>query len=183
MELNLYIEMLKELIAKVINNYQTQITKVAIGRANPNLISQIKINYYETMTPIEELASISVAGALQLIVKPYDIGSIKLMEKAILDYKLNVSVSNEGHQLRIVYPQLTTDKRKELVKQLSIVTEQAKVGIRQARQDINKQIKTDENLSEDLQKHYLDIIQKEIDNSIEKIQSIEKDKQEDLMTI
>ena len=105
------------------------------------------------------------------------------MEKAILDYKLNVSIANEGHQLRITYPQLTTDKRKELVKQLSVITEQAKVGIRQARQEINKQIKNDEDLSEDLQKHYLEIIQKEIDKSIEKIQNIEQEKQNDLMTI
>lgn len=183
MELNLYIDSLKELINKVINNYEMQITKVAIGRANPNLISKIKINYYDTLTPIEELALISVIGALQLVVKPYDIASIKLMEKAILDYKLNVSIANEGHQLRIIYPQLTTDKRKELVKQLSVITEQAKVGIRQARQEINKQIKNDEDLSEDLQKHYLEIIQKEIDKSIEKIQNIEQEKQNDLMTI
>ena len=160
-----------------------QITKVAIGRANPNLISKIKINYYDILTPIEELASISVIGALQLVVKPYDIASIKLMEKAILDYKLNVSIANEGHQLRITYPQLTTDKRKELVKQLSVITEQAKVGIRQARQEINKQIKNDEDLSEDLQKHYLEIIQKEIDKSIGKIQNIDQEKQNDLMTI
>ena len=183
MELNLYIDSLKELINKVINNYEMQITKVAIGRANPNLISKIKINYYDTLTPIEELASISVIGALQLVVKPYDIASIKLMEKVILDYKLNVSIANEGHQLRITYPQLTTDKRKELVKQLSVITEQAKVGIRQARQEINKQIKNDEDLSEDLQKHYLEIIQKEIDKSIEKIQNIDQEKQNDLMTI
>ena len=97
--------------------------------------------------------------------------------------KLNVSIANEGHQLRIIYPQLTTDKRKELVKQLSVITEQAKVGIRQARQEINKQIKNDEDLSEDLQKHYLEIIQKEIDKSIEKIQNIDQEKQNDLMTI
>ena len=100
MELNLYIDSLKELINKVINNYEMQITKVAIGRANPNLISKIKINYYDTLTPIEELASISVIGALQLVVKPYDIASIKLMEKAILDYKLNVSIEVQKQAIK-----------------------------------------------------------------------------------
>ena len=158
MELNIYIEKLKKLIEKAITNYETQIAKVAIGRANPTLISKIKVNYY-------------------------DIASIKQIEKAITDYNLNVNVVNEGHQIRISYPQLTTDKRKELVKQLTTITEQAKVVVRQARQDINKEIKADIDLSEDLVKHYLEIVQKEVDNGIKKIDVITAEKEKDLMTI
>lgn len=183
MELNIYIEKLKKLIEKAITNYETQIAKVAIGRANPTLISKIKVNYYDSLISIEEICSITVSGPLQLIVKPYDIASIKQIEKAITDYNLNVNVVNEGHQIRISYPQLTTNKRKELVKQLTTITEQAKVVVRQARQDINKEIKADIDLSEDLVKHYLEIVQKEVDNGIKKIDVITAEKEKDLMTI
>ena len=153
MELNIYIEKLKKLIEKAITNYETQIAKVAIGRANPTLISKIKVNYYDSLISIEEICSITVSGPLQLIVKPYDIASIKQIEKAITDYNLNVNVVNEGHQIRISYPQLTTDKRQELVKQLTTITEQAKV------------------------------VQKEVDNGIKKIDVITAEKEKDLMTI
>ncbi|MDC8919950.1 ribosome-recycling factor, partial [Metamycoplasma hyosynoviae] len=182
MELQIYLEELKELAMKIIDNYQMQITKVAIGRANPALISKIKVNYYDSILAIDELSSIQVASALQLIVKPFDLGSIKIIEKAITEYNLGVSISNEGHQLRISYPQLTTEKRHELVKKLNVYTEQAKVNIRQARQEINKKIKSNEELSEDLKKHFLDSIQKEIENYIVKIEKIANEKESDLLT-
>ncbi|AWX42544.1 ribosome recycling factor [Metamycoplasma cloacale] len=183
MELDLYLIELNEEIEKAINNYENQLTKVVIGRANPNLVNKIKINYYDSMMNLDEIASISIASPLQLLVKPYDMAIIKVVEKAIMDYKLNVSISNEGHQLRLTYPQMTTDKRKEMVKQLNLITEQAKVGIRQARQDINKKVKADKELSEDLQKHYLDVIQKEIDKNIVKVDGMASEKEKDLMTI
>ncbi|AWX69573.1 ribosome-recycling factor [[Mycoplasma] anseris] len=183
MELDLYLMELNEEIEKVTNNYENQLTKVVIGRANPNLVNKIKINYYDSMMNLDEIASISVVNALQLTVKPYDVAVIKTIEKAIMDYKLNVTVSNEGHQLRLTYPQMTTDKRKDMVKQLSLITEQARVGVRQSRQDINKKIKADKELSEDLQKHYLDVVQKEIDQAIENINTLSANKEKDLMTI
>ncbi|VEU55824.1 ribosome-recycling factor [Metamycoplasma orale] len=183
MELDLYLDELKELVSKSIANYESQIVKIAIGRANPALVSKIKINYYDSQVTIDEVASIQPVGALQLVVKPYDIGTIKDIEKAINDYKLNLTVVNEGHQLRLNYPQLTTDKRKEFVKQLNLITEQARVNIRQARQDVNKKIKNDKELSEDIQKHYLDIIQTEITKAINKIEDISANKEKELMTI
>ncbi|WP_412031668.1 ribosome-recycling factor [Metamycoplasma buccale] len=183
MELDLYLSELQDLIKKTIINYETQITKVVVGRANPALVNKIKINYYDSMISLDEIAAISIASPLQLLVKPYDIGVIKTIEKAIMDYKLNVTVVNEGHQLRLTYPQMTTEKRVEMVKQLNIINEQARVGIRQARQDINKKIKNDSELSDDIQKHYLDIIQKEIDKAIAKIQELSNEKEKDLMTI
>ncbi|RMA78545.1 ribosome recycling factor [Metamycoplasma subdolum] len=183
MDLDLYILELNEATNKTLENYENQLTKVVVGRANPNLVNKIKIEYYDSFVNLEEIASIQIASALQLIVKPYDVAVIKDIEKAIMNYKLNVTIANEGHQLRLTYPMMTTEKRKEMVKQLSVITEQAKVGIRQARQDVNKKIKSDENLSEDLQKQYLDIIQKHIDETIEKILKIQEVKEKDLMTI
>lgn len=183
MELNAYLMELQELVNKAILGYEAQLTKVVIGRANPNLINKIKINYYDSILSLDEIASISVASPLQLLVKPYDMSVTKAIEKAIMDYKLNVAIANEGHQIRITYPQMTTEKRGEMVKQLNLITEQARVTVRQARQEINKKIKANKELSEDLQKHYLDAIQEEIDKSIKKIQEIADEKEKDLLTI
>ncbi|ENY69385.1 Ribosome recycling factor (Ribosome releasing factor) [Metamycoplasma auris 15026] len=183
MELNFYIEELQEGIEKTINNFEHQLLKVAVGKANPTLINKIKINYYDSWMNLEELASISPNGPLELLVKPYDMGILKNIEKTIMDQKLNITIVNVGHQLRLIYPQMTTEKRVEMTKVLNQLSEQAKVGIRQIRQDTNKQIKADKELSEDLQKNFLDQIQKEIDKAIEKINNLVKVKEKELMTI
>ncbi|QJG66874.1 ribosome recycling factor [Mycoplasma phocoenae] len=183
MELDLYLMDLEEGSEKVIENFKNQMNKIAVGRANPNLINKIKLNYYDQEMTIEEIASIGTASALQLLVKPYDMGSIKEIEKAIKDQNLPISISNEGNQIRLSFPSMTTDKRKEMVKQLNTYTEQARVGIRQIRQDINKNIKNDKELSEDISKQYLDVIQKNIDKSIENINNLSAIKEKDLMTI
>lgn len=183
MELNLYLMELEEEISKTINNFENQMTKIVVGRANPALINKIKINYYDSLISLEEIAAITTASPLQLLVKPYDMSVLKTIEKAIMDNKINVTTANEGHQLRLTYPQMTTEKRVEMTKQLSQVTEQARVGVRQARQDINKKIKSDSELSEDLQKHFLDNIQKEVDKAIEKINELSKAKEKDLLTV
>ncbi|WP_027122451.1 ribosome-recycling factor [Metamycoplasma spumans] len=183
MELNLYLMELEEEISKTINNFENQMTKIVVGRANPALINKIKINYYDSLISLEEIAAITAASPLQLLVKPYDMSVLKTIEKAIMDNKINVTTANEGHQLRLTYPQMTTEKRVEMTKQLSQVTELARVGVRQARQDINKKIKSDSELSEDLQKHFLDNIQKEVDKAIEKINELSKAKEKDLLTV
>ncbi|MGX9340629.1 ribosome-recycling factor [Mycoplasma sp. 128] len=183
MELDFYLMQLEEECQKAINNFEIQMQKVAVGRANPNLVNKVKVNYYDSIMNLDEIAAISVASALQLLVKPYDMGSIKEIEKAIKDYKLPVSVSNEGNQIRLSYPAMTTEKRKEMVKQLNQLTEQARVGIRQARQDVNKAIKADKELSEDLQKNYLDVVQKHVDKQVEVVNKMSEEKEKDLMTI
>ncbi|SYV90513.1 ribosome recycling factor [Metamycoplasma alkalescens] len=132
---------------------------------------------------LDEIASITPNGPLELFVKPYDMVILKNIEKTILDQKLNITVMNMGHQIRLIYPQMTTEKRLEMTKLLNQTTEQSRVGIRQIRQDINKQIKADKELSEDLQKNFLDQIQKETDKAIERINNLAKIKEKELMTI
>ncbi|PZW00557.1 ribosome-recycling factor [Metamycoplasma auris] len=183
MELSFYIEELKDSIDKAINNFEHQLLKVAVGKANPTLINKIKINYYDSWMSLEELASITPNGPLELLVKPYDMGILKAIEKTLMDQKLNITIVNVGHQLRLIYPQMTTEKRIEMTKVLAQLSEQAKIVIRQIRQDINKQIKADKELSEDLQKNFLDQIQKEIDKAIEQVNNLLKTKEKELMTI
>ncbi|WP_330463333.1 ribosome-recycling factor [Metamycoplasma gateae] len=183
MELSFYLEDLKESTDKAINNFESQSLKVAVGKANPAIINKIKINYYDSWMNLDELASISTNGPLELLVKPYDMAILKTVEKTIMDQKLNITIVNMGHQIRLIYPQMTTEKRVEMTKMLNQIAEQAKVAIRQVRQDINKHIKADKELSEDLQKNYLDQVQKEIDKSIEVISTLAKAKEKELMTI
>ncbi|UUM19323.1 ribosome recycling factor [Mycoplasma sp. 1018B] len=168
---------------KVLDHYVFELSKISTGRANPQLVKGIKINYYDSLTSLEELANISVPEAQQLLIKPYDVSINKEITKVILAENLNVAVADEGNQVRLTFAPLTTEKRKELVKGLNKFTESAKVGIRNTRQNVNKRIKADEELSEDLQRNYLDKIQKLTDEKIAHIDQLTKNKEKELLTI
>lgn len=181
MELDIYLLDFAEKAEKALSHYRFELSKISTGRANPQLIKGIRVNYYDTLTPLEELSNISVPEPQQLLIKPYDITSVKEINKALEKANLGVMPIDEGSQIRLSFPPLTTEKRKEMVKSLSKLTENAKVGVRNARQEVNKAIKADEELSEDEQKRYLDVIQKEVDKEISKIDKITSEKQEELM--
>lgn len=183
MEIGLYLLELEEKCEKAINHYRFELSKISTGRANPQLVKGIKVEYYGSPTMLEELANISVPEPQQLLIKPYDVTSVKEINKALLNANLGVTPVDEGHQVRLNFPQLTTQRKKELVKNIAKFTEQAKVGVRNARQDINKQIKNDEELSEDVQKNYLEQVQKFIDNQITKIDQMTKDKEADILKV
>ncbi|WGI36388.1 ribosome recycling factor [Mesomycoplasma lagogenitalium] len=183
MELDLYLLDLEERSEKVIDTFEKKLSKISTGRANPQLVSYIKVDYYGTLTPIEQLSSISVPQAQQILIKPFDLGSVKDIYSTIVAHNLSVQVVNEGHQIRLTFPPLTTDRRKELVKGLSKSIEEAKVGIRLIRQEVNKEIKKDDDLTEDQEKKYLDEVQKIVDKKIEIINKIANEKEKDLMTV
>ncbi|WP_025755197.1 ribosome recycling factor [Mycoplasmopsis cricetuli] len=183
MEINLYLLDLEEKCEKAINHYRFELSKISTGRANPQIVKGIKIDYYNTPTALEELANISVPEPQQLLIKPYDITSVKEVNKALLNANLGVTPVNEGHQIRLDFPALTTQRKKEIIKNLSKYTEQAKVGVRNARQEINKQIKNDDELSEDLQKNYLEQVQSFVDKQIEKINDLTSEKEKEILKI
>ncbi|MFV8414038.1 MULTISPECIES: ribosome recycling factor [unclassified Mycoplasma] len=181
MELEMYLMELEEKCDKAISHYRFELSKISTGRANPQIIKGVRVNYYDTLTPLEELANISVPEPQQLLIKPYDITSVREINKALEKANLGILPVDEGSQIRLTFPTLTTERRKEMTKSLAKLTENAKVGVRNARQDINKAIKADEELSEDVQKNFLDAIQKEVDKEIAKIDAITKEKQDELM--
>ncbi|ENY69453.1 Ribosome recycling factor (Ribosome releasing factor) [Mycoplasmopsis bovigenitalium 51080] len=183
MELELYLMNFDEQAVKSIHHYEFELSKISTGRANPQLIKGIKIDYYGTMTPLEELANISVPEASQLLVKPFDVSSVKDITKALMAANLGINPVDEGNQVRLTFPALTSDRRKELVKSLAKFTEQAKIGVRNARQDVLKAIKADEELSEDEQKRYQDAVQKQVDIKIELINKITQEKEKELTTL
>lgn len=181
MELDLYILDFEENAEKPINHFKFEMSKISTGRANPQIIKGIKINYYESLTALEELSHISIPEPQQLLIKPYDQTSTKDIYKALEKANLGVMPVDEGNQVRLTFPTLTTERRKELIKNLGKISEAAKVGVRNARQNVNKNIKADEELSEDEQKLYLDKIQKLVDEYIEKITLLTKEKESELM--
>ncbi|WP_338822642.1 ribosome recycling factor [Mycoplasmopsis felifaucium] len=183
MEFDIYLLEFEEETEKVLNHYVFELSKISTGRANPQLIKGLKVMYYDTLTPLEELANISVPEAQQLLIKPFDQTCIRDIIKAITNASLGVNPVDEGSQIRITFPPLTTERKRELVKGLSKHTEVAKVGIRNVRQNINKSIKSDEELSEDVQKRYLDDIQKLVDKKIIHIDDLEAKKEKDILTV
>ncbi len=166
-----------------VNTYKSNIAKVQAGRANPTILDSVKMDYYGTPTPINQIAAISVPEPRQLLVKPFDQSVNKDLTAAINAAQLGLQVSDEGDKVRITFPELTTERRQELVKQFSKYTEGAKVNIRQARQVANKTIKGDEDTSDDQKDIYHDEIQKLTDKYISQIDELSKEKEKDLMTL
>ncbi|MBZ4195464.1 ribosome recycling factor [Mycoplasma sp. 1331] len=183
MDLNLYILKIEDDSEKIINHLNFELSKISTGRANPQLIKGIRVNYYDAPTPLEELASISVPEAQQLLIKPYDISCIRDIIKSITNASLGINPVDEGNQIRIKFPPLTTERRKELVKSLSKHAENAKVGIRNIRQSINKIIKSEDEMSEDEEKRALAEIQKFVDKKISEIDLIISSKEKEIMQI
>ncbi len=181
-EFDEYLIIFLEEADKGIENYEYNLSRISTGRANPQLIRKIKVNYYESLTPLEEISLISVPEPQQLLVKPYDISSVREITSALNNANLGVEAINEGNQVRMTFPTLTTERRKEMVKQMSKYTEQARIAIRNGRHNALKLMKADE-LPEDLEKRYSDMIQKQVDKYNETISKLTDAKTKELTSM
>ncbi|MBU1020629.1 MAG: ribosome recycling factor [Firmicutes bacterium] len=169
-----------------INGLKREFTKVRTGRANPKMLDDIRVDYYGALTPLGQVGNISVPEANQIVFKPYDRTVLGAAEKAILAANLGINPNNEGQQLRIVLPALTTERRKELVKQVKKMGEETKVFVRNARRDGNDEIKKLEknsDITEDESKQYHEEIQELTDNFVKLVDELVKEKEEDIMSI
>ena len=168
---------------KSIEVLKANLLKVRTGRANPNMLDEINVDYYGSPTPINQIASISVQEGRTLVVKPYDKNSLKDIERAINTSDLGLPPLNDGQVIRVSVPQLTEETRKGYCKDVVKIAEEAKVSIRNIRRDSNDTIKKDKTIPEDTSKSTLEDIQKMTDKFIEKIDNIAKDKAKEIMTI
>ena len=173
----------EEKMEKAVDQFEAHLTTVRTGRANPNLLDRIEVDYYGAMTPINQIASISVSEGRTLVIKPYDKGSLKDIEKAINASDIGLPPQNDGTVVRITVPQLTEETRKQYCKQVSKFAEEAKVLVRNQRRDANDALKKDKSIPEDESKAALEDTQKLTDNYIEKIDDIAAKKEKDIMTI
>ena len=183
MELNFYKDEFILDCDEAIELLEKSLSRISLGTANPQLFSTLNVLYYDTLTPIGDISSISHPEPQQLIIKPFDKNMVKEIYNQILKQNYSITIQDEGDKLRAIFPQLTTERRKESVKQLSTIKEQGKIKIRNARQSILKKIKSDEELSEDMEKNYQNEIQKIVDNYNSKIDQIIKQKENQLMKI
>jgi len=165
-----------------ITNLEQRFTNVRAGRANPSMLDSIMVEYYGVPTPIKSLANISVPEARQLMIKPFDRSVLGAIEKAIFEANLGVTPNNNGECVFIVIPALTEDRRKELVKQVKQMAEEAKIALRNIRQDANTALKNLK-LPEDEEKRGNEDVQELINEYNKVIEEKLKEKEKELMTI
>lgn len=172
----------EEKMDKAIQAYEHELSTVRTGRANSNLLDSIQIDYYGVATPIKQISSVSIPESNQLYIKPYDKSSIKAIETAILASPLGLTPQSDGNGIRLILPKMTEERRKELVKLVGKMQEQAKVHVRNIRRELNDDVKKLA-LPEDDEKSTIEDVQKLTDQKIEKIEKITEAKNADLMAI
>ena len=177
------IKLTEEKMNKCVKSLEHNLQKVRTGRANPNMLDGIEVDYYGCPTPINQIASVSVQEGKTLCIKPYDSSSLKDIEKAINKSELGLPPLNDGTVVRITVPALTGETRKVFCKDISKMAEEAKVAVRNVRREANDEIKKDKALPEDEAKDLQDKVQKLTDKIIEKIETVAKDKEKEVMSI
>lgn len=167
---------------KVISNMESRFTTVRTGRANPNILNGVMVEYYGAPTPLNAVSTISVPEARQLMIKPFDKSLLKEIEKAIYAAELGLTPNNNGEVVFLTIPELTEETRKNYVKQVKEMAEEAKIALRNVRQDANNAIKKSE-VSEDEEKRNMDQVQKLIDKYNQIVDEKYKEKESELLSI
>jgi ribosome recycling factor len=176
----------EEKMGKTMASLEREYQGIRAGRANPHILDKIKVDYYGTPTPLQQVGNINVPEARMLVIQPWDSSLIKAIEKAILNSDIGINPSNDGKVIRLVFPELTEERRKELVKDVKKKGEQAKVAIRNIRRDANdylkKQNKANE-ISEDDLKDNEEKVQKMTDKYIKEVDKAIEAKSKEILTI
>lgn len=165
---------------------KAQLASVRAGRANAAVLDQITVDYYGVATPIQQVASISVPDPRSLMIQPWDGSVLKGIEKAILASDLGINPQNDGRCIRLVFPQLTEERRKELAKQVKKYSEESKVAVRNVRRDAIEKFKKQQKASEITEDDYKDIekdVQKLTDDYIKEVENIADAKENELFEI
>lgn len=171
---------------KRIKALETEFASIRAGRANPSLLDKIVVNYYDTPTPINQLAAVSVTEARTLTIQPWDVSVIKGIEKAIQTSDLGINPQTDGKIVRIVFPPITEDRRKELVKDINKMAEEAKVSMRSIRRDAIdklKAMKKKSEITEDDLKDAEKNMQKITDNFVKLVENVAKNKEKEILEI
>lgn len=173
----------EEKMQKVIENLQIRFTTVRAGRANPAMLNGIMAECYGTPTLISSVANITVPEARQLFIKPFDKSLIKSIEKAINEANLGITPTNNGETIILTIPELTEERRREYVKTVKSMAEDAKIGLRNARQDANNLIKKAEELTDDEKDMYQEDIQELINKYNKTVDELLKEKETELLSV
>ena len=180
--LKVYEEKMNKSYDALLNEY----TSIRAGRANPHVLDKIKVDYYGAPTPLQQVANISVPEPRMILIQPWEKKLIKDIEKAILTSDLGINPNNDGSAVRLIFPELTEERRKDLVKEVKKKGEAAKVAVRNIRRDANdayKKLKKEEDVSEDEIKELEDKVQKLTDKYIKDVDAAVEAKGKEIMTV
>lgn len=176
----------EEKMKKSISVLKQDLSTMKAGRANPSILDRIEVDYYGTMTPLNQMANVSTPEPRILLIQPWDKSSMKSIEKAILISDLGLNPSNDGNTIRLVIPELTEETRKNIVKNVKKAGEESKVAVRSIRRDANdkvKALKKDNSITEDEVKKTEEDIQKKTDSFIKEIEKLVEVKEKEVMTV
>jgi ribosome recycling factor len=182
-ELDLFLDEAKDLMTKALNHLATELTKIRAGKANPAMLDGILVSYYGTMTPLNQVASMTTPDPRTIFIRPWEKGIIPEIEKAILTSNLGLNPQNDGQQIIINIPMLTEERRKQLVKQVGHECEHGRISVRNIRKETNEHLKKVKGVSEDDVKRAEEKVQKLTDEFILKIDAHMKKKEAEIMTV
>ena len=183
---NLIFMEFEEDLAKAVKHYESELSGVRAGRANPKMLDKILVDYYGTPTPIGHMANVSVPEARQLMISPWDVSNVKNIVKAILASDLGVTPTDDGRIIRLNFPMLTEERRRELVKSTKKLVEDTKIICRNARRDAIeaiKKLKKESEITEDESATYEKEVQKLLDETSVKIDKMMDEKEKEIMQV
>lgn len=174
-----------EKMTKTMGNLESEYATIRAGRANPRVLDRLSVDYYGSPTPIQQVANVSVPEARMIQIQPWEPDMVKKIEKAILTSDLGINPTNDGRVIRLVFPELTEERRKELVKDVKKRGEAAKVALRNIRRDANDTLKklAKEDVSEDEIKELEDQVQKMTDQYVKKVDAAIEEKSKEIMKV
>lgn len=168
---------------KVLDHLQSELNQIRTGAANVKMLDHVRVDYYGSPTPLNQIAGISVSEGRTLVIKPYDPSTLKDIERACNEANLGIAPQNDGSVVRLTVPQLTGDTRKELTKQVSKIAEECKVQIRNLRRDAMTVVKKDKTVDEDTQKDIENEIQKTTDKFVKRIDEQAESKSAEVLKV
>ncbi len=183
---DLIFEEMKEKFAKTMHNFSTELKSMRAGRANPHILDRITVDYYGTPTPIQNMANITVPEARLLVISVWDKSALKNVEKAILAANIGITPNNDGNVIRLIFPELTEERRKALVKELKTNAENTKVVLRNARRDAIdalKKLQKDSEITEDDLKDLTSDVDKALASEIEDVDKLTKEKEQEILSV
>ena len=183
---DLIFEDMEEKSQKAINNLDSELKTIRAGRANAHILDKVVVPYYGTPTPLNQMANITVAEARLLVVKPYDRSVLKDVEKAIIAANTGINPVNDGNVIRLAFPQLTEERRRDLCKQIKKLAEETIVVLRNARRSANDELKVlekDSEITEDDLKDFLKDVDKVLEKKIAIVEDLQKAKEAEVMEV
>ena len=185
-EVDIIFDEMNEKIDKTMQNYITELRSIRAGRANPHILDKVVVDYYGTPTPINNMANVSVPEARLLVISPWDKSQLKALERAILAANIGINPNNDGHVIRLVFPELTEERRRSTVKEAKTLVEESKIVMRNARRDAIddlKKIQKASTITEDDLKNYTEDVDKILSKNTDEVDKLFKEKEQEILSI